>query len=417
MATEQRRARRAVLAACAAAEGLAGLVLVVRDGSPVWQLARAALVLVLTAVVVLALVRGGPRSRATAAFVAGIVGVTAGIGLGLGHLLRAGGPLVTAAGLTCLGAGLVLLVAGTVGLTRSVHGWRRPLVAVTTVVVTVLVVLPGWQAVYATNTPRPALGSISPADLGLSYRDVAFRTPDGVRLSGWYLPSRNGAAVALLHGAGSTRSAVLPQAAVLARHGYGVLLYDARGHGRSSGRAMDFGWFGDQDLAGAVSWLCSCPGVDRRRIAAVGLSMGAEQALGAAASDTRIAAVVAEGATGRAAGDDDWLSDEYGVRGAATELWRAVLEFGLTDLLTSAHPPVSLHDAVAEAAPRPVLLIAAERATAEGSAARFIRSAAPRSVQVWTVPGADHTGGLRTRPREWETRVTGFLDGAVPVRR
>ena len=71
---------------------------------------------------------------------------------------------------------------------------------------------------------------------------------------------------------------------------------------------MDFGWFGDQDLAGAVSWLCSCPGVDRRRIAAVGLSMGAEQALGAAATDSRIAAVVAEGATGRAAGDDDWLS-------------------------------------------------------------------------------------------------------------
>ena len=64
-----------------------------------------------------------------------------------------------------------------------------------------------------------------------------------------------------------------------------------------------------------------------------------------------------------------------------------------------------------------MLLIAAERATAEGSAARFIRSAAPGSVQVLDGAGSDHTGGLRTRPREWETRVTGFLDGAVPVRR
>ena len=47
------------------------------------------------------------------------------------------------------------------------------------------------------------------------------------------------------------RSAVLDQAAVLARHGYGVLLYDARGMGRSGGRAMNFGWYGDRDLAAA----------------------------------------------------------------------------------------------------------------------------------------------------------------------
>jgi uncharacterized protein len=42
---------------------------------------------------------------------------------------------------------------------------------------------------------------------------------------------------------------------VLARHGYGVLLFDARGHGRSEGRAMDFGWFGDLDVSAAVSFL------------------------------------------------------------------------------------------------------------------------------------------------------------------
>ena len=36
-------------------------------------------------------------------------------------------------------------------------------------------------------------------------------------------------------GSGSTRTAVLGQAAVLARHGYGALLVDPRGHGRSGG--------------------------------------------------------------------------------------------------------------------------------------------------------------------------------------
>ena len=71
----------------------------------------------------------------------------------------------------------------------------------------------------ASFAPRPALGGQTPADLGLAYRDVTFPSSDGVTLAGWYIPSRNGAAVVLLHGAGSTRSGVLDQAAVLAGRG------------------------------------------------------------------------------------------------------------------------------------------------------------------------------------------------------
>jgi pimeloyl-ACP methyl ester carboxylesterase len=37
---------------------------------------------------------------------------------------------------------------------------------------------------------------------------------------------------------------------VLAEHGYGVLLFDARGHGLSEGTAMDFGWYGDRHRCG-----------------------------------------------------------------------------------------------------------------------------------------------------------------------
>ena len=68
----------------------------------------------------------------------------------------------------------------------------------------------------------------------------------------------------LLHGSGSTRSAVLDQAAVLAEGGYGVLLFDARGHGESGGRAMDFGWYGDADIAGALDYLAGAPRGGRR---------------------------------------------------------------------------------------------------------------------------------------------------------
>src|SRR4051794_35240236 len=119
----------------------------------------------------------------------------------------------------------------------------------------------------------------------------------------------------LRRGAGSTRSDVLDHAIVLARHGYGVLLFDARGHGRSGGRAMDFGWYGDWDVAAAVSYLQRRADVDPDRMAAVGMSMGGEEAIGAAASLPALRAVVAEGATNRTSADWGFLSQVYGTRG------------------------------------------------------------------------------------------------------
>jgi predicted alpha/beta hydrolase len=68
-------------------------------------------------------------------------------------------------------------------------------------------------------------------------------------------------------------------AAVLARHGYGALLTDTRGHGRSGGHAMDFGWWGGRDIAAAVSFLSRQPSVRAGQIAVLGESMGGEQAL------------------------------------------------------------------------------------------------------------------------------------------
>jgi len=157
------------------------------------------------------------------------------------------------------------------------------------------VLFPLTVAVIATNEPPGELSTATPARYGLTYRDVAFRAADGVRLSAWYIPGRNAAAVVLLPGSGSTRTAVLAQAAVLARHGYGALLADRRGHGRSGGHAMDFGWWGGRDIAAAVSFLGRQPGIRAGKIAVLGESMGGEQALAALGAGQRIRAVVAEG--------------------------------------------------------------------------------------------------------------------------
>ncbi|MFC5263172.1 alpha/beta hydrolase [Kribbella qitaiheensis] len=131
--------------------------------------------------------------------------------------------------------------------------WRRGLVIPALLAALVVAPLSLGQAVAATNVPPTAVGSTTPGDRGLPFSEVRFATADGIILAGWYIPSRNRAAVVLLHGAGSTRSSVLEHAVVLARHEYGVLLFDARGHGRSGGRAMDFGWRGT--LQEGLEWL------------------------------------------------------------------------------------------------------------------------------------------------------------------
>ena len=336
----------------AVASGVGLALIVGRDGSPGWQLLRVTLVGVVTVSALAALGRLSRRGRAALEFIAGVLLVPIGFGIAIPHLNKVGLEPITLAGMLVLAGGLTLLISGSVTLVRLTRSWwrRLPAAAALLLVASVLTWAIG-PAVAATNVPRAELGTAVPGDHGLEYQDVEFTTPDGVTLSGWYVPSANRAAVVLLHGAGSTRTAVLQHAAVLARHGYGVLLFDARGHGRSGGQAMDFGWYGDEDVTGAVSFLLQQPDVDPERIGAVGMSMGGEEAIGAAASDERIAAVIAEGATNRVAADKAWLSDEYGWRGTLQEgvEW---LTYTTADLLTDADQPNTLRDAVRATAPR-----------------------------------------------------------------
>jgi dienelactone hydrolase len=337
------------------------------------------------------------------------------VGIGPGHAAKEGLVLGSVMGfaLLAVGAALALWAAG--GLLRRLRR-RWWLVAVPLMLLAIYLSL--WtvgQAVAADFPARPALGARTPADVGLDYREVTFPAEDGVTLAGWYAPAGDGAAVALLHGAGSTRSAVLDHAAVLAGHGYAVLLLDARGHGESDGAGMDFGWYGERDAGGAVGFLTRQPGVDPERIALVGLSMGGEEAIGAAGVDDRVAAVVAEGATNRVAEDKGYLA-AYGARGGLQQRIDAVT-YAVAGLLTDAPRPASLRDSVAAAASRPdpatFLLVTAGDVETERLAADYIRGAAPEAVLVWTVPGAGHTAGLRVAPEEWERRVAGFLDDAL----
>ncbi|MET0902577.1 MAG: alpha/beta fold hydrolase [Acidimicrobiales bacterium] len=397
------------LPAASAVGGAAVAVVVVHDGSPGWQLARVVGAAALTMVVVLVTARAEDRWRGRVAVGFGAVLAATGAGL-LPHAVKSAGTVEVLAGPVALVAGLVLVVGGTVAATTGRQLARRLGAAGVSLVIVGMTALIVAPAVMATNAPRPELRA-TPHDRGLVYEDVAVTTPDDVDLAGWYIPSKNRAAVVLLHGAGSTRSSVLDEVAVLAHHDFGVLMIDARGHGESEGQSMDFGWHGDTDVPAATAFLADRPEVDADRIGLVGLSMGGEEAIGASGLDTRIAAVVAEGATARNAADEAWLSEEFGVRGAFQEQLER-LQDRLIDFLTSASVPIAGRAAV-EASDAQYLLITAGKVSDEGHAAAHMATGAPDRVQIWTVAGAGHTAGLATAPEEWEERVVSFLSDAL----
>jgi uncharacterized protein len=396
-----------------AAEGAALAVLAGLDGSLVWRVVRVLVAVAVTALGVWFTRRAGPTWRGTTALVAGIVGTVTGAGVAGGHLGKTGLDAAAVAAAIVLVTGIVLLVWGATTLIRAIPGWWRLLAVPAAIALLWFVLFPLAIAGIAANRAPAPLGSATPATYGLAYQNVGVHTTDGVRLSGWYIPPRNGAALVVLPGSGSNRTAVLGQAAVLARHGYGVLLTDPRGQGLSGGHAMDFGWWGDQDIAAAVSFLGRQPGVQAGKIAVLGESMGGEQALAAAGADPRIRAVVAEGATGQQLADRGWLPQ--GIDGVLQRGMEWV-QYTAAGLLSGAPRPMSIPDSLRAAAPRPALIIAGAAMPDEPIAAHWFQAHSPATVRVWVVPHAGHTQGLATAPQQWETHVISFLNATLTPR-
>jgi hypothetical protein len=128
-------------------------------------------------------------------------------------------------------------------------------------VLTPFLVLTGISYLYTglfTRTPC-VRASRTPADIGLTpFDEVMFQTPDGVTAHGWYVPPSNGAVVVLVPGLGGARDGMFDDAAILARHGYGLMMYDLRTC-NVPGSRNSLGYVETNELLGAVEYLSRRP--------------------------------------------------------------------------------------------------------------------------------------------------------------
>ena len=387
-----------------------------QPGVPLGQHALAALIaLAAGAGAMIAFPRLRPGLRALLAFVFGALSVAN----GAQHVLHIAadeleGSDVTGVAAVVAGAILLLLALaiplrhrGEGAETRGRRWANRVIAIVGAALIVVFCVAPLAGGISQTHKYREAIGDPPPA----AFEPVTFESSDGLELSGWYSPSKNGAAVILVHGGGGDRMGTRPHAELLARNGYGVLLYDSRGRGESEGSPNALGWGWEKDVEGALAYLAARPDVDRDRIGALGLSTGADVVLEAAAERRELKAVVAEGASIRSFAD-------YRNAGLDALAPPSLLLMGAVRVFSGSAPGEPLKELVGEISPRPLLLIAGGQGAAgpgggEFGLARMYAEAAREPVEFWGLPAGRHTAALREQPEEYERRVVGFFDEAL----
>lgn len=266
---------------------------------------------------------------------------------------------------------------------------------------------PIYAAFLLARPPRLRVSYYTPTNLGVTYEDVTLTSQDGTKLVGWYIPSRNQAAVILLHGHSGNRLGVLHQAEALVQAGYGILMFDLRAHGSSGGRRFTRSQAGVDDLLAAVSYLSKRPEINAAGIGVMGVSVGGLFALQAAAQTVAIRAVAADGPSPASLDDVPFPNTLLGRLNLWQERYfrRAVQWFG-------AHEPLPANrEIAARLKDRPLLLIA----TGEGVEAEMAQRLADEveTAVFWQIPEARHAQGWHERPKEYSHRLVAFFDGAL----
>jgi alpha-beta hydrolase superfamily lysophospholipase len=243
--------------------------------------------------------------------------------------------------------------------------------------------------------------------------DFDVRAADGVQLRGWKVrPGQpTGDWVLLFHGVSDNRAGMSGHAEMLLRHGYSVVMMDARAHGASEGPMATYGWLERHDTQEIIRALLAKE--TPQCLFALGESMGASIALQSAGIEPRIEGVVAESAFRNLR---EVSYDYAGLRFSpllGKTLFRPAAIAGISGAEKEGGfraEDVSPENAVA-GRPFPVLLICGLRdhnIPARHSKAIYRAATGPK--ELWLVPGAGHTQALGKAPQEFKRRVVEFLE-------
>jgi fermentation-respiration switch protein FrsA (DUF1100 family) len=253
---------------------------------------------------------------------------------------------------------------------------------------------------YLHPVRHTASGALLKAN-GIDFQDVELMTEDHVKLSAWYTPpnTKRGAVILVAHGYGDKRPEDFY--ALFAMHGYGVIAWDFRAHGKSEGEFSSLGYYEMLDAKAALDFVLAQPGVEH--VGAWGGSMGAVTMIRATAHYPEIEALVADSPFAT-------LRDEMDVR-VPFPIMRSLIRFfaerksGVTINLVR---PV---DDIGLISPRPVFII---QGMADGmvplDSAQRLYDAAGEPRQLWVENDVPHLNMYAYYKTRYTKRVIKFFD-------
>ncbi len=115
--------------------------------------------------------------------------------------------------------------------------------------------------------------SETPAEIGIAYEEVTFKTSDGESLNAWYVPVKDAETTVLYcHGNAGNICHRLHKVKFFHEMGVNFFIFDYRGYGKSSGRPGERGLY--NDAIAAYDYLMSREDVDKSKIVMYGKSLG-----------------------------------------------------------------------------------------------------------------------------------------------
>ncbi|PQD96830.1 alpha/beta hydrolase [Pradoshia eiseniae] len=245
----------------------------------------------------------------------------------------------------------------------------------------------------------------------VNFEEIAITSNDGLALTGYYLPAeeKTNKTVIIAHGyAGHAIGMYAYAKYYYEALGYNVLMPDARGHGKSEGDYIGFGWHERKDYIQWIDYVLDRNGKNSK-IALHGVSMGGATVMMTSGEELpkQVKAVVADCGYTSAL---DILSYQLG------EMY-SLPSFPLiqsTSLLTKLRAGYSFEEASAveqvKKTSLPIFFIHGEKDTfVPLEMVHELYEAANGEKELYIVPGAEHGNAYNADPETYEKKVAEFL--------
>ena len=157
--------------------------------------------------------------------------------------------------------------------------------------------LNGCASMFAKSLVYPNRQPVlkNPADYGMTYQDIEFKTPDNILLKGWFIPGEKESVGIITHPMNFTKYGYSVEhqgtfkitdieveffktAKALNDHGHNVLMFDLRNHGDSENSEdglFGLGLYEWQDVVGALNYITERQDLKNREIFFVSFCTGA----------------------------------------------------------------------------------------------------------------------------------------------